>query len=218
MAREESLRTAWRQWRINATSVRNRLVCAQVHTRVHPYLRGEAYIPSPQNRVQELVSGGAPIAEVLGGFREGTHLQIWFPRPFLHEDSRNAIMQWAVSNDHPPPALPRPTAPATPYPIAPSCIRCLKCNLPDVIHSTDNCPLWKKCTYCGTHGHHGSACGYPHTLCLNYTRCQVQSMHRAFKAHGGCKWHRHRGGYFSVQGNASHNGDYDYYEDYDWEA
>jgi hypothetical protein len=122
LERERALADAWRNWRVRSGNIRTRLTASQAHSRVHPYLRGVAYIADPRDRLEELASGGTPIHDVIGGFAsEGSRPQIYFPKPYLHDEACNDIMRWAtstapianMSSDAPR----QPVATPIPYPI-----------------------------------------------------------------------------------------------------
>ena len=79
MERERELAASWDTWRHNARIICGRLEHSQAKTRLHPYLRGTVHIPEPQNRLEEVVSAGTPISDVLS-----RHVQIFLFSLFIY--------------------------------------------------------------------------------------------------------------------------------------
>jgi hypothetical protein len=211
--RERDLQDAWNDWRRRAGVVRGRLVQSQARTRLHPYLMGEAHIPNPRYTDDAAASSGAPIREYLESLHPGGERYSRFPMPWLHDEERPGVSRWILSQgreSHVSEKKPLPN----PAPVRPSSLTCTKCRVPNATHTRRNCPLWKQCFYCANVGHAAHLCAYPHSQCYTKDNCRVPPKHKNFK--GGCDWHYKA--WHSYYGNATNDGDYDYYEDVDWEA
>ena len=85
--------------------------------------------------------------------------------------------------------------------------RCGTCH--KIGHYTTSCPKNRYCGYCDTWGHRGYACTDPHRFCQEDRRCPVPASHpysrcpRPFEQDD--PW-------------ADYDGQYDVYDDIDWEA
>ncbi|KAH9052006.1 hypothetical protein EDB83DRAFT_2316633 [Lactarius deliciosus] len=185
--REQDLKQAWNQWRDHHNNVQHRLVAAQTHSRLHPYLQGQAYVANIRDNTDLAVSAGIPIADVLH-HRVSTP-PYTLPFPQLHEDERAGIDRWAQSGGAQSHVS---TTIQQPHPSTAIRLTCSRCKIPGVNHRRNNCPLWDLCSHCDTSGHQAYKCAYPHSLCYRYNKCYISSAHQNF-GQNGCPWHASKG-------------------------
>jgi len=92
---EHDLRMAWDQWWDKNHSVQHCLQAAQAHSRLHPYLQGQAYAPRICNNFDTAISSGIPIADVLHG--QVADPPYCLPMPWLHNEERPGVSHWVMS-------------------------------------------------------------------------------------------------------------------------
>src|SRR6202167_1221843 len=193
--RADDLHAAWNDWSRRNNDVKGRLVKAQVRTRLHPYLQGDAYYPSPRTNFQNLVADGTPIRDTLA-HHEGHRIPHFaFPMPWLMDDPQPGTTRWRMDQGRNPldsgyvSRTPARTTPAPTTPTPPSALTCNKCKLPNVTHKIRNCPLWKVCHWCKKTGHKSNSCPHPPSRCGTRDICLVPTSHTHFYTEGGCDWH-----------------------------
>ena len=175
-------------WRSSHSEVRRRLYAAKARSHLHPYLQGQAHVSSPRNNVDVAISAGIPISDVIHGKVDNAPYRL--EMPWLHGEEKPGVSRWIQSGGQESHVSQKPTVKKPFRPIKkPAPLKCLTCKLPNVNHTTANCPMLKTCEYCKQDGHYSSDCAYPHSRCYTHTHCVVPYHHPHYDNTAGCSWH-----------------------------
>ena len=192
--REHELTAERTRWRVRNAEIRNRLVQARVHSRIHPYLNHTTLIPD-HYRPETMRTGGITLATAISDTHERSLR--WHTMPQYHDDNAQA----SCSS--------RPT----PFPH-----RCRLCHQLQPKHTVWNCPARQDCHYCRGRDHLSENCNNPHAICFTKSECVVPFTHhhalsrmarRCPAAHLHSRYYTDNWGY---------DGEDTTYDDYDWEA